>query len=476
MLTRLDGWLTTEITLADAVPIFLLVLLTVLAITMANRSGSKTTPERRPLTPPPLARAELWLERTGIGPFWRIVFWITATAFFGLFLISIVAAYVLVTNVVGSEKPNASLGLGALLVALLGAPFLIWRTLVAQRTLDETKRQTDLQDEAAFNDKINAAAKDLAARRQVTKIVQQDSKDVVLTEWEDDLVTRAAAIDRLEGLAIEAIDREDYAPAQRIARMLSIYVQELSREHPPQQTPAFTKIEQMQDWARALRQVQRPDSQRAVQSLGRINPKNRTKFDRTSISLYECNLQGFTLQYLNFEGVIFSGASLQGAFLYNVNFNGALLEGAKLDASFLKESTFKGAKLRNASAIGAIFMNLQMQSSSLINMNFSHAFLKTTNFEGSDLTSVELSSMSITKDVSWRGAAIGICTPATYEHLRPHWSVLFSSSENPPSGSSLDWRVPDYGDTFLFEFHSAWRVWAMKHYPNVTIAPDYARD
>ena len=56
---------------------------------------------------------------------------LVALAFAALFFLSLAAAGSLVFNVLTSEPGTASLGLGALLVAVLGAPFLIWRTVVA---------------------------------------------------------------------------------------------------------------------------------------------------------------------------------------------------------------------------------------------------------------------------------------------------------------------------------------------------------
>jgi hypothetical protein len=76
------------------------------------------------------------------------------------------------------RPPN--LGTGPLLVILLGAPFLIWRSITAQRTVD-------LGAEALLNDTLNADATDLAARWQVTGSVEQVDQAVILTKWQDHL-------------------------------------------------------------------------------------------------------------------------------------------------------------------------------------------------------------------------------------------------------------------------------------------------
>jgi hypothetical protein len=281
MLEDIQTWLQTPVTPAEAGPIVVMgaLLLVIVALSVnariPRRNDKTTKPEHsRSL----IARAFGGLNAT---PFESVVFFAISIAFAVLFFLALIAAFVTIVatirSVTNDLSDGVSLGLGALLVALLGAPFLIWRTLVAQRTLEATQRQTELQEEAQFNDKINAAATDLAARRQVTRVAidpngdivrDKEGKETILTEWQDDLVTRAAAIDRLEGLAQEAIERDDYPPAQRIARMLSIYVQELSREYPPKPAPEFKSREQMQDWASTLRPVLVPTWNAPLRALG----------------------------------------------------------------------------------------------------------------------------------------------------------------------------------------------------------------
>lgn len=107
---------------------------------------------------------------------------------------------------------------GLILAAVVGVPFLIWRSVVAQK-------QADTAEEALLNDKINAAADDLHARRLVT--MNPTEKQGRWDYHQDDIVRRNAAIDRLFGLAGES---PEIAP--RIARMLGVYVRELSAENP----------------------------------------------------------------------------------------------------------------------------------------------------------------------------------------------------------------------------------------------------
>ena len=92
-------------------------------------------------------------------------------------------------------------GLTAVLGGIIALPLTLIRLNLAQESL--------------FNDKINEATKGLYARRQVTVGEGENAKD----HWQDDIVQRNAAIDRLAGLA-----KERSSEASRIARQLSVFV------------------------------------------------------------------------------------------------------------------------------------------------------------------------------------------------------------------------------------------------------------
>jgi len=100
---------------------------------------------------------------------------------------------------------------------MIGAPLVVLRTSIAQ---DQTKTAKA----TLFNDKINAAMTDSHVQRQITK---WDKTGKAQNGREDNLTGRNGAIDRLAGLA-----SEEPRSAPGIARILSMYVKELSREFP----------------------------------------------------------------------------------------------------------------------------------------------------------------------------------------------------------------------------------------------------
>lgn len=330
-------------------------------------------------------------------------------------------------------------GVGYLLIAALGAPFLAWRTTVAAR-------QADLQGQALFNDKINAATEELAARKQVTRVIKnEDGNETVLTEWADDLVRRAAAIDRLEGLAEEKPDE-----AIRIARLLSIYVKELSRDHPAKPVPEDLSPEDLRLWAQNLK-VERPDMERAVQSLSRINTQIRSQSKDPSkriVDLRDTNLQGFDLYGLDLQNAVLAGAQMQGADL-----NHAQMQGANLN-----HPQMQGAKLVNAQMQGANLNHAKMQGADLFGAKMQGTDLNHPQMQGADLRWVEMDEKITFGPSSLRGAALG---DAKYPLGPQHQNVVNQAFGDASVELPDTIRRPNWPDTKLgySEFRTEWRAW-----------------
>ena len=188
----------------------------------------------------------------------------------------------------------------AALTATLGAVVALPFTLVR---LTYVRRQTETATQALFNDKINAAVTDLHAQRQITK---WDEGGKAQNGWDDDITRRNGAIDRLLGLA-----KEEPESAPRVARILSVYVKELSREYPAKKLPQANDPSAIKEWARKLT-FARSDMQNAVQVLGKLRKESGQPLDGGEIDLSETNLQGFDLSSLNFENMSSRRLSCRG--------------------------------------------------------------------------------------------------------------------------------------------------------------------
>ncbi len=322
-----------------------------------------------------------WLGIRNTGRAGTLILAAVIVAFALLFVMAVIASFLLIgTVIVGDQAASPqSLGLGALLVALLGAPFLIWRSVVAQKTLD-------LQDEALFNDKINAAAEDLAARRQVTR----SAGAAQFNAYEDDVVTRSAAIDRLAGLARERA-QADPNIVPRIASLLSVYVRELSKSDLKPKELGLSREEAtpeaLREWAHSLRPI-RSDLEKAAQVLGRL--RKVPGQDGLVVDLREANLQGFDLKGSDFDKAQMEGAQMQGANLSRAQMQGANLNWAQMQGANLNWAQMQRANLRGAQMQGADLRGAQMQRADLNWAQMQRANLRGAQMQRADLRGAQM--------------------------------------------------------------------------------------
>ncbi|WP_179380282.1 pentapeptide repeat-containing protein [Jannaschia marina] len=247
--------------------------------------------------------------------------------------------------------------LGLLLVALFGAPFLVWRTMVAQR-------QADTADAALLNEKIRDAATGLSARRQVSG---DDERD----RWEDDVVARVRAIDTLEALAGERPDE-----ARRIERLLASYVRG---------TFPARSLEPTEELER--RKAPRLDLQAAVSALGRLHGVlvARGEVDYR-LDLRTCDFDGVDFSDGNFFAADLAGSRMEGAVFQSAIFDGCRLWGCLLNYGAFHGANFKGAKFDRATlnkpipATGG--MNEFVLAETLIGATFIGADMRAVDYLG----------------------------------------------------------------------------------------------
>ncbi|MBW4963994.1 pentapeptide repeat-containing protein [Sulfitobacter sp. CW3] len=323
----------------------------------------------------------------------------------------------------------------ALLMGVLAAAATIFFSIIRVWI---NERTASAAEEALFNDKINNAVNDLHAQRQVTLWDEADRP----TGWQDDVTRRNGAIDRLEGLA-----GEEPKAAPRIARMLAVYVRELSREHPPEDAPSSDDPIVLRDWARALTPA-RSDMQNAVQVLGRLKKTTSLPLDSGEIDLTGANLQGFDLRQLDFDRAKMQGAKLQGANLSSAQLQGANLFSAQLQGADLIKAQLQGAYLIKAQLQGASLWEAQLQGAILLG-----AELQRTQFDSStSFTAATLRGAAV-KDVNFTDATLST------EQLKIMFgdaSVTLPGGHGPDHASwpkrwskeNLDWE----------EFKTQWRA------------------
>jgi uncharacterized protein YjbI with pentapeptide repeats len=366
--------------------------------------------------------------------------------------------WLMLSGAPSASGSGPSLGMGALLAALLGAPFLVWGTVLKQRNTEIQHRLAELNDAALFNDKISAASNNLTARKQVTRASGTGTHETILTEWQDDLVARASAIDRLEGLAQE---RPTEVP--RIARMLSVYLRELSRSYAAKgksdvddgYTPFF------QHWSEELKPA-RSDLEKAMQTLGRLTTTLCDDESLSSLDLRDVNLQGFNLREMNLKQAFLQNARMEGADL-----SGAHLEGAELSQAFLKGADLTLSKLEAADLSftdleGAKISFANIENENLSGADLGQADLSFSNMRGADLDGARMDSDTSLIATTLSSAAMRNVdyanVPISADQVNASFgdaSVILPAGIDRPAHWP-DWELPSGGEhAFLDE----WRKW-----------------
>lgn len=320
------------------------------------------------------------------------------------------------------ETPEAtSLGLGGLLAALLGAPFLIWSTVLKDRTVR-------FQKEGHMTDRISKAVEQLGAE----KTVKRDGK-----EWsEPNLEVRIGAILSLERIARDSTGHDRGRDHVRVMEILCAYIRHnapasAAQDHPfgdweplpddptPEERLAhearreerFRGDGQVRAWAQTLGPP-RADIAEALKVLGRRSreqmlveaawphprvtttawpfdnaPQLAAEYENSPVA--SVVLEAFKDRLYNWKRTIqafssfrlnLSETNLQGANLSGYRFQGAVLEGAR----------FEGANLSNALMQGARLMKARLDGANLHRANLAGAFLKEGRLEGATLQSAKL--------------------------------------------------------------------------------------
>jgi Pentapeptide repeats (8 copies) len=231
------------------------------------------------------------------------------------------------------------------------------QTETAQKQTDIAQRMLEKEKASLVNDKMNAAVSDLYAQRQITK--WNSDTNCHEDTWEDDITRRNGAIDRLRGLV-----EEEPELLPRVDRMLTVYLQELTRQYPPKEPPEKASVEKLRDWAKDLKPP-RSDMENAVKALARLKRPPFSKGASRGPDLEEINMQGFNLSQLVLSTADLFNAFLQGANLSFSQLQDTILSNAQLQGSDLYFAELQGATLSGTRLQGADLTRAEMQGAEL---------------------------------------------------------------------------------------------------------------
>lgn len=326
-----------------------------------------------------------------------------------------------------------SLGAGALVAALLGAPFVVWGTVLKQRTVD-------FQQEGHITDRINKAVEQLGAE----KSVKRDGKETT----EPNIEVRIGAILSLERIAQDSTRYDKGRDHVRVMEILCAYVRENSNARAPRDfpLPKWRRLKQdatdeeckvhieagkdrfddgpfrtpkAQKWAKDLPKP-RADIAQALLVLGRRttdqrlveaawpNPPEREivwPFDVPCPELREVTddnpLTGAEVEKFKDELKVWC-ESLRDHSGYRLDLRGANLQGADLSAkrpnasdavfsgALLNEVRMEGANLSWARMEGANFSASRMEGGCLRGVRMDGANLALSQLEGAEITGAHM--------------------------------------------------------------------------------------
>lgn len=274
------------------------------------------------------------------------------------------------------------------LAAWYGVPFLIWRTILADK-------QTQISQESHYTELFTKAVEQLGAVREVPG-----------KESEPALEIRIGAIYSLERLAKDS--ERDYGP---IIETLAAYIREHCRDPKSFDNESLSgeELEQAgQKWIESLGKnppENRSDVAAALTVLSRREENRnwiRTSDHETQPDFSGANFQSANLMDVNLSGANLEKANLSDANLENANLSGANLENTNISSANLKMANLSGAKLLGANLAVIELFNADLRQADLSGANLWNAKLPGANLweaelEGANLWEAELEGANLAR-------------------------------------------------------------------------------
>jgi len=286
------------------------------------------------------------------------------------------------------------------LVALIGLPFVIWRSIVAQA-------QATTAAQGLITERFTKAVEQLGAE----KTVKKDGEETTIPNLEV----------RLGGIyALERIAQDSLRDHITIMEVLCAYIRENAVEP--------TEFEQDEDGEDILLPP-RVDIQAALTVIGRRGkdrlaheanppdgkpaysldlrgcwlvkanladaPLGSAQMDQTNLagaSLHNANLSGARLSYAILSGSELSGADMAEANLYQANLSSAQLRNANLSKANISSANLSKARLYKVNLVNASIFNSNLNEIELGESNISEAWLNE-----SDLSNTSINDANFTK-------------------------------------------------------------------------------
>lgn len=245
--------------------------------------------------------------------------------------------------------------IGLVLVGVFGAPFLVWRSIIAQK-------QVQVSEQSQITDRINKAVEGLGA----DKIVYVDDKQTT----QPNLEVRLGAI-----YALERIAQDSPRDHIQIMEILCAYLR-------------YNADFQFDEFDEDKHQISTPrmDIQATATVLGRRN-SNQIKIERENnfrMNLNKVDLSSVELVNCDFRGAIFTKTNFQNSIFKNSKFGGANFNSSHLLNTEIIKCDFKGADFAHSKISARYYY--PFEGCDLYGANFSSANLENVeDFENTEI-------------------------------------------------------------------------------------------
>jgi uncharacterized protein YjbI with pentapeptide repeats len=296
--------------------------------------------------------------------------------------------------------------IGLVVAALFGAPFIVWRSIVAQK-------QVDVAEQGQITERITKAVEGLGSVRSERKQIKNEpamfsdtNEPAFIENTVPNLEVRIGAI-----FALERISQDSLRDHIQVMEILSAYIRnnsrrELDKAHEkirmkeaPESLPLYTPL--------------REDLRTALLVIGRRSSAS-IAYERSMSPQYSLDLQGanfsgvkmdkLDLRYANLEDTIWTRASLRwGCFsratIRNSDFSGSDLEFSNFQEARLIDDTFDGATLDEGHFQGVYIDKCSFKNCGLSNNIFDDATVSHAFFDGASLMNSDFRNADVSRIV-----------------------------------------------------------------------------
>ena len=376
--------------------------------------------------------------------------WLGLILTIGVLALGVPALWVIVRFVaalaIGTSTDVRNIGI--IFLAFFGAPFVIWRAIVAQGNLDRSRDRD-------YADLFTKAVEQLGADKneKFKRIMLETPSEAEFEYATTDERTVPNIEVRLGAIyALERISRDSSSDHIAVIETLCTYIRQNAPAHSAVKMPTKQELETWKEnnhvsnfaishptavmWGQHLEKP-RADIQAALTVIGRrkeerisLEKKEYEKNNRHIVDLSDINIQNAHLYNLNFEGSIFVNSVMNGALLNGSNFKGCQLQGSDLRGAVVSSVKFNNSIMHDTkmSGIGAHFTSFErvnLENSDLSDgtfwgANFAGARFSQVNLDFANFSTANLSVKNLTPSSLKRffGCA-GTILPVPIEIFRP---------------------------------------------------------